>query len=187
MASTSSTSPETPKSVSTSSILQDPDYQQASSRTLASIVSLLDEKKHIDYRQVHHEPTFTSEESARARGEDISVGGKAIIMKLDDTYALFVISAARKLDSKKIKQKCAPKKMRFANVDELKSLTGGLVPGCVPPFGRPILPFDNVYVDESIASNQKIAFNAGSLTDSVIMRVDDYLALSQANVFAFSE
>ena len=29
------------------------------------------------FREVHHEPTRTSEESARARGEELRVGGKA--------------------------------------------------------------------------------------------------------------
>lgn len=169
----------------TTSALEDPGYQTASQQTLGRIISLLEEKQ-IEFRKVHHEPTFTSEESARARGEDISIGGKAILMKIDENYVLFVISASRKVDSKKIKQKFNPKKMRFANVDELKSLTGGLVPGCVPPFGRPILPFD-LNIDESITKNEKIAFNAGSLTDSVILRVEDYLKVSEGNVFSFSE
>ena len=171
--------------MASASVLDDPIYQTASQQTLARIVSFLEEKQ-IEFRKVHHEATFTSEESAKARGEDISTGGKAILMKLDDKFVLFVISASRKLDSKKIKQKYNPKKIRFANVDELKNLTGGLVPGCVPPFGRPILSFD-LNIDESITRNEKIAFNAGSLTDSVIMNVNDYLKVSEGNVFAFSE
>lgn len=165
--------------------LDDVEYQEASSRTFGAIKTYLEENQ-IEFRWVHHEPTFTSEESARARGEDISIGGKAILMKLDDSYGLFVISASRKVDSKKIKQKLGLKKIRFANVDELKSLTGGLVPGCVPPFGKPILPFD-LNIDETITKNDKIAFNAGSLTDSIVLKVEDYLKAANGNVFSFSE
>jgi len=51
--------------------------------------------------------------------------------------------------------------LRFASREELLELTG-LVPGSVPPFGRPILPFP-LYVDTGIAANDRIAFNAGSL------------------------
>ena len=62
----------------------------------------------------------------------------------------------------------------------------GLVPGSVPPFGRPILPFE-LYVDESVTQNDRIAFNAGSLTDSVIMATDDYLRLAKPTIFAFTK
>jgi prolyl-tRNA editing enzyme YbaK/EbsC (Cys-tRNA(Pro) deacylase) len=62
----------------------------------------------------------------------------------------------------------------------------GLVPGSVPPFGRPILPFD-LYVDDSIPANDRIAFNAGTLTDSIIMSVPDYLRVARpTDVFRFT-
>ncbi len=141
-------------------------------------------EKNINFNSLHHKPTFTSEESAKERGEDISIGGKAILMKLDDTFKLFVLSASKKLDNKKIKVKFNAKKIRFASVDELKELTG-LVPGSVPPFGSPILPFD-LFVDNSINLNEKIAFNAGSLTDSIVMLVKDYLVAASPTVFDFS-
>jgi Ala-tRNA(Pro) deacylase len=132
-----------------------------------------------------HEPTLTSEDSARARGEELRVGGKALLIKVDETFKLFVISAALKVDSKKVRQKFNAKKSRFATKEELAEKTG-LVPGSVPPFGQPILPFE-LYVDTSITQNERIAFNAGSLTDSVIMSVPDYLRLAGGVVFEFSE
>ena len=49
------------------------------------------ESKNTIYKQISHEPTFTSEESAKARGEDLSIGGKAILMKVDDSFLLFVL------------------------------------------------------------------------------------------------
>ena len=58
----------------------------------------------IEFKEVSHEPTLTSEQSAKARGEDLSIGGKAILMKVGDQYTLFVISAAKKIDSKAIKK-----------------------------------------------------------------------------------
>lgn len=137
----------------------------------------------VDYRRVEHGPTRTSEESAAARGEPIQVGGKALVMKVGDAFSLFVISAALKADAAAIRAKFGTKKSRFATSDELLELTG-LVPGSVPPFGRPILDLD-LYADESIAANDRIAFNAGSLTQSVVMPIADYLRLSQPVVFKF--
>jgi Ala-tRNA(Pro) deacylase len=140
----------------------------------------------IEFREVHHEPTKTSEESAKARGEDISIGGKCLVMKMDDRFASFVLSAAKKMDSGAIKNKFGVKNLRFATPEELMELTG-LVPGSVPPFGRPIIDLD-LYLDESIVRNEKIAFNAGSLTDSIIMKAKDYLEFAKPTaIFRFSQ
>lgn len=139
----------------------------------------------VHFREVHHQPTRTSAESAKARGEDLALGGKAILMKVGEEFKLFVLSAAKKVDSQKIKEHFGEKKLRFATPEELKDLTG-LVPGAVPPFGKPATPFD-VYVDVSVIANEKIAFNAGSLTDSIIMGCKDYLKVASPMVFEFSE
>jgi prolyl-tRNA editing enzyme YbaK/EbsC (Cys-tRNA(Pro) deacylase) len=140
--------------------------------------------ENVAFREVHHEPTRTSEESARARGEDLRVGGKALLIKVDADFRLFVLSAERKLDSAAIRNRFAAKKTRFASPEELMQLTG-LVPGSVPPFGAPILPFP-LYTDPSVFENDCIAFNAASLTDSIVMPVTDYRRLAAPEVFRFS-
>jgi Ala-tRNA(Pro) deacylase len=112
------------------------------------------------------------------------VGGKALLLKVDEVFRLFVLTADRKLDSAAIKRHFGAKKTRFATAEELASLTG-LVPGAVPPFGAPVLPFP-LYVDPSVFANERIAFNAGSLTDSIVMAVHDYRRLAGAEVFEFA-
>lgn len=139
----------------------------------------------VAFREVHHEPTYTSEDSARARGEELHVGGKALVMRVDDEPALFVLPADRKADSGAIRRELKAGKLRFATREELAELTG-LVPGSVPPFGAPILPF-KLYLDAAIPENDRIAFNAGSLTDSMILSMRDYLRVAcPERVFAFS-
>jgi len=139
----------------------------------------------VEYRDVSHEPTLTSEDSARARGEPLRVGGKALVLKVDDTFRLFVLSAVCKLDSAAIKRHFGAKKLRFATGEELRETTG-LAQGAVPPFGKPILPYD-LFVDESVFANEIIAFNAGSLTTSIIMSVQDYRRVAQPTVFGFGK
>lgn len=138
----------------------------------------------VAFREVQHAPTRTSEESALARGENLRIGGKALLIKVDSEFRLFVISADRKLDSAAIRTHFHAKKTRFASPDELLALTG-LVPGSVPPFGKPILPFP-LYADPSVLENERIAFNAGSLTDSIILGIDDYRRLAAPEVFTFA-
>jgi prolyl-tRNA editing enzyme YbaK/EbsC (Cys-tRNA(Pro) deacylase) len=137
----------------------------------------------VKFRELHHEPTRTSEDSARVRGEDLHIGGKALLIKVDDEFRLFVLSASLRLDSRAIRAHLNARRTRFATPEELAELTG-LVPGAVPPFGRPILPFA-LYVDPSITESDRIAFNAGSLTDSMFLSVEDYLRLAQPEVFRF--
>lgn len=141
-------------------------------------------RESVAFREVHHEPTRTSEESARARGEELRIGGKALLIKTDADFRLFVLSADRKLDSAAIRAHFGAKKTRFASPEELMELTG-LVPGSVPPFGPPILPFP-LCVDPSVFENERIAFNAGSLTDSIIMKTGDYRRLANPEVFTFA-
>ncbi len=148
-----------------------------------SICRLLDGEC-IQYRTIRHQPTYTSEESAKARGEAVRVGGKALVVKTGEAFRLFVLSAAAKLDSGALKRHFGEKKIRFATPAELMDLTG-LVPGSIPPFGPPVLPFE-LFVDESSLANEKIAFNAGSLTDSIVMTTDDYLRVAKPARLRFS-
>ena len=143
------------------------------------------QERSIPFREVEHPPTYTSEESAKARGEDLRIGGKALLMKGDDRFCLFVLPADRKVDSAAIRRELGFRKLRFATRDELAELTN-LVPGSVPPFGEPLLPFA-LYVDEALRENERIAFNAGSLTNSIILSMADYLpAATPTGVFSFS-
>lgn len=138
----------------------------------------------VVFREIHHEPTRTSEDSARARGEDLRVGGKALLIKVDDVFRLFVLSAEGKVDSAAIRQRFNAKKTRFATPEELAAKTG-LVPGSVPPFGEPVLPFP-LFVDPSVFTNDRVAFNAGSLTDSIVISTEDYRRVSGGEVFRFA-
>src|SRR5438876_10646632 len=89
-------------------------------------------REQVAFREAHHEPTRTSEESALARGEELRVGGKALLIKVDSAFRLFILSADRKIDSAAVRQHFGAKKTRFATPEELMDLTR-LVPGSVPP------------------------------------------------------
>ena len=108
-----------------------------------------------------------------------------MLIKVDAEFRLFVLSANRKADNKAIKKQFSASKIRFATAEELMTLTG-LVPGSVPPFGEPILPLP-LHVDPSVFQNARIAFNAGSLTDSVVLDIEDYRrVMNVTEVFPFS-
>ena len=75
--------------------------------------------------------------------------------------------------------------MRFATREELAEVTD-VVPGCVPPFGEPILPLE-LYVDSSFQERQKIAFNPGMLTYSHVLDFSDYQRIANPRFFTFGK
>ena len=152
-----------------------------------NIKALLDSEG-IHYEHIEHEATPTSEDSARVRGDDLKQGAKAIVYKIQDQFALFVMAADQRMNPKKIKEYFKSKgkkakKTRFASSDELMELTG-LIPGSVPPFGQPILTFE-LFVDPSLMENEIISFNAGSITNSIRMSSKDYVTVAKPEVFDF--
>lgn len=153
--------------------------------TTEAILAHLAECGAAPLRVVDHAETRTSEESAAARGEPLSVGGKAILMKVGDDFRLFVLPADRKISAAAVRKHFAVKNLRFATPEELFNRTG-LVPGSVPPFGRPVMPFD-LYVDPAVTENDRIAFNAASLTRSIVLATADYLAAARPEVFPFAD
>jgi len=149
-----------------------------------SIVTLLVEQD-VPFVHVRHAPVRTSEQAAKARGEPLEIGGKALVIKVDGEFALFVLSAAARLEARAVKRHFGARDMRFASPGELMTLTG-LAPGSVPPFGRPVLPL-SLYVDPSVFANRRIAFNAGSLEDSLVIATSDYRLVARPEVFRFRQ
>ena len=141
---------------------------------LTTLTSLLD-SHNIQYTHKHHPPTPTSEDSARERWEPIEIWGKALVLCGDGVFFVVIISAAKQFDTKKLKAQLWYKSIRFATKEELRDITG-LMSGSVPPIGRPLFDYD-CYIDQTILANEKIAFNAWSLTDSLILKTQDWLSV----------
>ncbi len=125
----------------------------------------------IAFVVTHHAPVFTSEQAAAIRGVSLASGAKALVVKGGDTFALLVLPADRKLDSKKARAALSTQS-RFATKEELLALTG-LEPGAVPPFGS--LFGLATYADFRLADNESIHFNAGDHSISVQLRYADWL------------
>ena len=101
----------------------------------------------------------------------------------------FVVLALRGSDAvfnRALRRHLSIRRYRFATLDELHALTG-LTPGCVPPFGRPVFDMP-LYVEARLAAADRIAFSAGSHTDSILMATADWLAAAQPeDVFSFAQ
>ena len=138
------------------------------------IRALLD-ARHIGYRVVDHAPVSSAEDAAMLRGTPLGIGGKAIVMKLERIgFAALAVRADRRVDGKALRRALGIQRYRFATAQELAALTG-LVPGEVPPFGRPVLELP-LYVDTALASGEEIAFTVGRRDRSFVLATADWLA-----------
>jgi Ala-tRNA(Pro) deacylase len=147
------------------------------------LVDFLNEKQ-VPFSVLHHEPVFTSEDSARVRGTTLASGAKALVCKCDDDFVLIVLPADRKLSSKKVRQSLNIRSLRFASTEEVLELTG-LRPGSIPPFGS--LFKIVTYCDRGLRDQPGINFNAGDHAISISMASSDYEQAEQPIVGDFTD
>jgi Ala-tRNA(Pro) deacylase len=95
-----------------------------------------------------------------------------------------VISAAKRVDLNKLRAVAGVSSLSLASPKDVRGLTGCNI-GSVPPFGN--LFKIQVYADSSLLENEVIAFNAGSHTLSLKMRLEDYLSIVKPVIGEFSE
>lgn len=149
---------------------------------LERLTQLLHERS-ANFELSQHAPVFTSEEAAQVRGTSLASGAKALICKLDDRFAMLVMPADRRLDSKLAKKSLGVKGTRFATREEVLELTG-LTPGSIPPFGQLFaLP---TYCDALLAQQPRINFNAGDHKVSMSIAYDDYVRVAQPTIASFT-
>jgi Ala-tRNA(Pro) deacylase len=146
------------------------------------IVEFLNEHN-VEFKQIHHEKTPTSEESAKARGEPLKIGAKALLMKGKE-FIIAILPADKQLDSKKLRKLLGSKKLRFSTPEEFEELTG-LEKGALPPFGN--LMQIPMIVDKSLFEEEFMAFNAGSLTDSIKIKTADYKRIVNTKIGEFTK
>lgn len=148
------------------------------------ILRLLKENE-MSFRHLTHEPTPTSEDSARVRGTKLEEGVKALVLRGKDTKKnyQFNIPSNAKLDMKavaeKVKEKC-----EFENPDIILERFGIQVGG-IPPFGS-LLNLETFF-DESILNHQKVAFNCGMQTESIVMNAKDLIVLVKPEMGRFAK
>lgn len=132
------------------------------------------------FERFEHQPVRTSKEASQVRPNySLSQGGKALIVRLkkdgEKTFAMIVVPGDKRFDVKAARKVLGASDIRFASEEEVDEITGGVVPGGVPPFGTIFgIP---VYADRHIFLDEKMIFNAGDRSVSIGMKTEDYNTL----------
>lgn len=153
------------------------------SEILHKIISKLD-LAGVAYESFEHVPVITSEDAARVRDTDMSMGAKALIFLADGEPIVVVVPGDKKLDLGKFKKLFDVKDLAMADDEKLKNITG-LSKGAVPPMGSVF--GIRTFFSEDFLHKDMVAFNAGSHTNSVCMKAEDLVKVENPTFGDFSK
>jgi Ala-tRNA(Pro) deacylase len=137
---------------------------------------VLDEAE-IGYEVIHHRADYSAMETA----EDTHTPGrqfaKVVVLTTPEGYVMAVLPATKRVDLPLFARIAGTAEVGLAGEDALASLFPDCQTGAEPPFGRPYcVP---VYVEESLAEQETITFNAGTHDEAIRMRYADYERLER--------
>jgi Ala-tRNA(Pro) deacylase len=138
----------------------------------------------VKYATIIHSPAFTAQEiaaSAHVPGKELA---KTVMVELDGKMAMAVMSAAQRVNLDELKAATGAADVKLACEREFADLFPGCEIGAMPPFGN--LYNMEVYVTPSLAQDEYIAFNAGSHTELIRMKYEDYANLVEPKIMEFS-
>ena len=138
----------------------------------------------IKYVTIKHSSAYTSQEiaaSAHLPGKEFA---KTVMIKISGKMTMAVLPASYKVDFSVLQDIFGKHKVVLATESEFKYLFPDCELGAMPPFGN--LYDMDVFVAESLAEDEEIAFNAGNHTEIIRLRYADFESLVKPRVFKFS-
>jgi len=138
----------------------------------------------VRYVSIGHSPAFTAQQiaaSAHIPGKELA---KTVIVKINGEMAMAVLPASYKIDLDILKDVIGADNVKLATEREFKDSFPECEIGAMPPFGN--LYGMEVFVAESLADDEEIAFNAGTHTELIRMDFADFERLVEPRIVAFS-
>jgi len=138
----------------------------------------------VEYIVISHSKAYTAQGIAAIShipGKELA---KTVIVKLDGALAMAVLPASYQVDLQALKHAVGVREAELATEREFKQAFLDCQTGAMPPFGN--LYGIPVYVDETLAEDLEIAFNAGSHYELIKMAYSDFERLVQPEVLSFS-
>lgn len=142
------------------------------------------DKEKIKYVSIMHSTAYTAQEvaaSAHITGRELA---KTVIVQLDGQMAMAVLPANRKIVLQDLREVTGSDQVKFASEEQFREKFPECETGAMPPFGN--LYGMEVFLAESLAQNDEIAFNAGTHTEVIRMKFDDFERLVQPKAVSFT-
>jgi len=150
---------------------------------LEKLKSYLDENK-VKYLTIKHSSAYTAQEIAalaHVPGKDLA---KTVIIKINGKMAMAVLPASYKVSFDELKKTLGIDEVRLAYEQEFIDKFPDCEAGAMPPFGN--IYGMEVFVADSLAEDEEIAFNACSHTELIKMKFSDFEKLVKPKRIKFS-
>jgi Ala-tRNA(Pro) deacylase len=141
------------------------------------------DRNRIKYVLISHSPAHTAQEVAASAHIPGRALAKTVIVKLDGRLAMAVLPASEMIDLELLADAAFAQKAELAEEEEFGDRFPDCQLGAMPPFGN--LYGMDVYVADSLAEDDEIAFNAGSHTELIRMAYPDYARLVKPRILRF--
>jgi Ala-tRNA(Pro) deacylase len=142
------------------------------------------EKNQVRYEGGVHEPVYTSQEIAASMHVPGKELAKVVMVKADGKMVMLVLPASYRVDTKKVKKVLKCKKLGISKEKDFEELFPDCEVGAMPPFGN--LYDLEVWVDQVLAEDEFIVFQAGSHVKTLKIKYNDYAQLVNPKVGDFS-
>jgi Ala-tRNA(Pro) deacylase len=138
----------------------------------------------VKYVVVSHSKAYTAQGIAAISHISGRHLAKTVIVKLDGDLAMAVLPACYQVELEALRRATGVQLAELATEHEFKRYFPDCETGAMPPFGN--LYGIPVYVDETLAEDREIAFNAGSHYELIKLSYADFVLLVKPEVMAFS-
>ncbi len=138
----------------------------------------------VNFESEHHRVAYTAQEVAAVEHVPGKRVAKVVMAVVDGAMTMLVLPAASRVSLEKLKTALGAADARLAREEELAPLFPDCEVGAMPPFGN--LYGIPVYVDRALAQAPEITFQAGTHTESMRIRYEDYQRLVQPQTADFA-
>jgi Ala-tRNA(Pro) deacylase len=133
------------------------------------------DRNRIQYLVISHSVAYTAQGIAALThipGKELA---KTVMVMVDGRLAMAVVPASFRVDLYRLKKYLGADSVELATEHEFRGRFPDCETGSMPPFGN--LYGMDVFVDQALAEDEEIAFNAGSHRELVRMRFADFRGL----------
>lgn len=142
------------------------------------------EENGIPFEVVPHDPAYTAQQLAAGMHVPGREFVKAVVVRLDERYALAAVPAHRLVDVKALARLAGAARCKLATEAEFRDLFPECEVGAMPPVGRLYgLP---TYVDEEVTRDESVVANAGTHAEAVRVRYEDLARVARPTVGRFA-
>jgi Ala-tRNA(Pro) deacylase len=131
-----------------------------------------------------HSPAYSAQEVAESVHLPGRFFAKTVIIKIDGRMAMAVVPATTEVDLEALKDQLGARSVELAEEWEFADRFRGCQLGTVPPFGR-LFGMDT-YLDEELADEESIIFNAGTHSHAISMEFHEYKRLARPGICRIS-